>query len=216
MSTCLLQTNQAPCVISLGEITKAVVESGSSVVSQNIERDDWKNKEQKVKNLCMDFRVLLLAPPPPSHSLFPASPLSPPLPNQFCAGALLTQVKGLWFSSRCLSLCSRWSGGVGSINAAVLQGSVGLFVSIRSHSMHAVVGRCVDTCIMKVNMHILGIFIKAEEAGLNLRVLRGRHWFSGTVEPLVWLHWWEDGSVAWLRSYDGWGQQRETGQGVKW
>lgn len=57
---------------------------------------------------------------------------------------------------------------------------------------------------------VLGIFTGAEEAGLGLGVLRGRHRLSGAVEPLVCLHWWE-GRLGW--SFYGWGLQRETGQG---
>jgi len=46
---------------------------------------------------------------------------------------------------------------------------------------------------MAVLVCVSGIFIGAEEAGLGLGVLRGRHRLSGAVEPLVCLHWWEEG-----------------------
>lgn len=60
-----------------------------------------------------------LSPCPHFHSLF--------LPNQFCAGTLLTQVKGLWSSSQWLCLHSGGGAGdtqgVGSISAPLLLGS---------------------------------------------------------------------------------------------
>lgn len=61
--------------------------------------------------------------PPPPHPHFH----SLPLPNQFYAGTLLTQVKGLWSSSQCLCLYSERRGGdmqgAGRINAPFLLGS---------------------------------------------------------------------------------------------
>lgn len=60
---------------------------------------------------------------------------------------------------------------------------------------------------------VSGFFMGAEEAGLGLGVLRGRHRLSGAVEPLVCLHWWEEGWAGWLRSSSGWGLCTETGQG---
>lgn len=51
-----------------------------------------------------------------------------------------------------------------------------------------------------VLVYVSGIFIRAEEAALGLRVQRGRHRLSGAVEPLVCLHWWEEGrlELLWL------------------
>lgn len=76
--------------------------------------DDWQRRPRRLKNPSMDFRVLLPGPRCPHfHSL--------PLPNQFCAGTLLTQVKGLWSGSQCLCLHSGGrdgdTQGAGSINA---------------------------------------------------------------------------------------------------
>lgn len=94
-----------------------------SPVSEQGRGDDWQRQLRRVKNPSMDFRVLLLTTPSPPHPHFH----SLPLPNQFYAGTLLTQVKGLWSSSQCLCLYSERRGGdmqgAGRINAPFLLGS---------------------------------------------------------------------------------------------
>lgn len=94
--------SQMSCMISLRQITPS-----ASLLSNRFSLRRFLSTQKKMtdsvglqslKNPSMDFRVLLLAPHPCPrfHSL--------PLPNQFHAGTLLTQVKGLWSSSQCLCL----------------------------------------------------------------------------------------------------------------
>ena len=77
------------------------------------------------------------------------------------------------------------------------------YSSAHTHGRILYVCDCAFVCVS-------GIFIGAEEAGPGLGVLRGRHRLPGAVEPLVCLHWWEEG---WAGLLAGGYTERETGQG---